>query len=213
MTTKFPNITDKQQLQSSVEFMLKEYDRLQQMRIDTVRQAEQRVSFFLTIASAAIGGLIVLSQITTVSGRDLILATQSILSILLIYGINILNRLAGRQVRLNTIYSLLRGVQDYFARHDSEIAEYLDLERKAFAPLKRMSTAFSRFPLHRGGLVELIIFSNSFLCVGLVLTFVSSNFYQSSLLALWILIMMVVLVVALYLYFGIMKKIHSARLP
>jgi hypothetical protein len=44
----------------SHEFMIKEIERLHELRLDATRQLEERVSYFLTVSSAGVGGVVII---------------------------------------------------------------------------------------------------------------------------------------------------------
>ncbi len=116
----------------SAEFMLKEYDRFVQLFIEENRQTEQRVNFFLTIASGAVGVIILISQVSKLSGEILYVATLAVLVVLLLFGLSILNRTVTRIVQNRTYHEILVEVQKYFATRDPEVAAYLEF-KKSFA--------------------------------------------------------------------------------
>jgi hypothetical protein len=91
MENKMNRKEDKKSKESS--FMLKEYERVYTQVLNDAEHAEKRVNFFLTITSAAVGVLVVLSQLSSVQPRILSVMTQEILIILLLYGVIIQNRL------------------------------------------------------------------------------------------------------------------------
>lgn len=57
---------------NSINFMLNEYERLHEQRINATAQLERRVNFFLTIASASIGGIFLLSQNKDISASTIL---------------------------------------------------------------------------------------------------------------------------------------------
>ena len=77
---------------ASSEFMLAEYERIASLRASEITQTEQRFKFFLTIATAAISVIVVLSQITNLSQQIYSLAMQGLLFILLLFGLINQNR-------------------------------------------------------------------------------------------------------------------------
>jgi len=111
--------------EKSAEFMLKEYGPLYTLMAGESSQAEQRVNFFLTIASGAIGAVIVLSQISNINA-----ATQGVLVVLLLFGLTTLNRLNVRVVHQRAYSRLLNEIQNYFAAGDPRIADYFNVRRK-----------------------------------------------------------------------------------
>ena len=63
---------------SSIEFMLKEYDRINELWIDENSQAERRVNFFLSIASATIGAIFLIFQLNQSFHRRTVIEFLSI---------------------------------------------------------------------------------------------------------------------------------------
>lgn len=154
----------------SIEFLLKEYDRIHTLWMDEGHQAEQRVNFFLTIASAAIGALIIFPQLVNLSSTTLTLAAIGVLGILLLLGINVLNRLNLRTVQQRAFRKSLSEIHNYFASQDKEIGEYIERQKRIyFVPSHKNS--FSRFIQNNftGGLNDLMIVCNALIIGGLIL--------------------------------------------
>jgi putative flippase GtrA len=204
------NNNGKQLNQHSAEFMLREFERLHELRIDTTRQIEERVSFFLTIISAAVGGLIVLSQVPIVPPETLSAVTQGILGVLLAYGMNVLNRVITRDIRLRAILHLSKEVQDYFGCRDPEISSYVSVEREAFTHRKSRSRVV---PILRrifsGGLAQLVAFSNSLLCGGIVLTILSTRGYPFHFIVGWTTVTVLTSTILLYAYYFAIRALQS----
>lgn len=118
------------------EFMLKEYERIHSLVMDEIRQSEQRVNFFIAIAST-IGGAILLSlQIQSISLETKLSVIEVVLVILLIYGLIILSRLSDRMVEIRFLSKLQEKIQCYFRKDSQEISSYLKFkEELASSPL------------------------------------------------------------------------------
>lgn len=118
----------------SVDFMLKEYERLTQIKIDENRQSEQRVNFFLALVTGSIAGIIILSQAEKIEKQYIFTIIQCAQIILLLFGVKLLNKLHMRSLELEKNYILRNNIQKYFAKKDPEIDNYIKLSKN---PLKR----------------------------------------------------------------------------
>ena len=159
------------QNQCSMEFMLSEYERLNNLILDELRQSEQRVTFFITIASAIGGALVIFAQSKAILLNEKIVAVEGVLTILLIYGLITLNRMTSRIVQLLTFKKLQGAIQQYFASLDSRVTAYLEL-RKSLSSQSSYSSKFGwqANRLLRGTLHDLVIFTDSIICGSLLLT-------------------------------------------
>lgn len=194
----------------SEEFLLKEYERLYLLRMDEVKQAEQRVTFFLTIASAAIGLIVVLAQTASLSPDKILAITRVTLIVLLLFGLTILNRMNARIVQLRTFDKLMSEIRGYFRKLNPEIAIYTEKYDKVFQPPSyRFGITKHVLRRLRGTLNDLVILSNALICGGLAFIELYIQGYQSqSLVGLTIAVVIGALVL-LYIYFYFFIK----RLP
>lgn len=168
------------------EFLFKEYDRIHSLWMDENHQVEQRVNFFLTIASASVGGLIVISQITALPVSSIGVAAEGILILLLLFGVTVLNRLNLRTVQVRALRQSMQEIQKYFATHDTEISSYLENQKKYyFVPdyknifFRHIQNSFT------GGLNDLMIISNALICGGITLVALISNGFDIKSIAVW----------------------------
>jgi hypothetical protein len=89
-----------------VEFMMHEYERVHTLVLDEIRQSEQRVNFFLTIATTVGGALLLFSQLSTLTLEIKFAAIERILAVLLLFGLITFNRLNSRIVQLRAFRKL-----------------------------------------------------------------------------------------------------------
>ncbi|MEW5940863.1 MAG: hypothetical protein AB1750_14430 [Chloroflexota bacterium] len=155
----------------SAEFMLHEYDRIHSLILDEIRQAEQRVNYFLSITSVVGGALIVFFQLSTLAADTRLIATEGILTVLFLYGFMTLNRLNSRIVQLNTFRELQDEIRHFFASHDPAIASYIKFYQKTLPSKLRWNV----IRLLRGSLQELMITTNAIICGAMVLVALLAN--------------------------------------
>jgi hypothetical protein len=192
----------------SAEFMLAEYERISSLRSGEITSTEQRFNFFLTIATAAIGAIVVLSQVANLSFQVYSTVMQGLLSILLLFGLTNQNRQNVRSLQIRFYDQQIAKIQDYFAESDTEVVAYLDWQRglmKRSQPKSRLAKVFlARF---RGSLTDLITLSNSALCGGIALVTLSANGNSPQTVTIWTLITFIVAMLILYTYNGFMRKV------
>lgn len=153
------------------EFMLAEYERLHSLVLDEIRQSEQRVSFFITIASTIGGALILFLQSKLLSIGVRLASVEVILVILLIYGLITLSRLSERNAQLKSLWKLQNAIQRYFAKNDEEVAKYLKIREELSIPNNPNSGLEKQaFVYLRGSIHTLVTLANSVICGGIVLT-------------------------------------------
>jgi len=194
----------------SHEFMIKEIERLHELRLDATRQLEERVSYFLTVSSAGVGGVVIISQIPGITIESFSVISIYILAILLIFGILTLNRTISRNQRLSKLLFLMRKAQTYFGQNDKEINEYLKLEEQTFSSKRKKSiiTYLQRY-IVSGNLEELIIVSNSIICTAIVTMVLLNRRYPINSILFVDIITLLVSLVIFYLYFYAITKLHS----
>lgn len=146
--------------------MLEEYKRIGALRLFYDQQGENRGRLFLTITSTSIGVLAVLSQTSNIPHQNLLLFSEILAIVLILFGLNILNRLAARAVQLDTYRHLLEKIQEYFSKRDADISYYIEIQKNAFGRKKRLGIL--GFSLE-GTLGDLMMFAISLLVGGLIL--------------------------------------------
>jgi hypothetical protein len=112
--------------QANKEFMLKEHERVYMLMLDESRQAEQRVAFFITMASAVIAAFALLAQTSQIPDQILSPAIQGILIVLFLYGLTTLNRINARDIQNKAYGRLLAQIQNCFAESDPKIKVYIE---------------------------------------------------------------------------------------
>ena len=171
---------------ATAELMIKEYELLHALVASESAYGEQRVNFFLTVASAAIGVMVVLSQVTTISGDIQYAASQGGLIVLLLFGLTTLNRHNARVVHTMAYSVLMEKIRGYFAERDPEVAEYFSARRKAFErPKSRLGIVSAIIGRFGGSLQELMILSNALLCGGIALVAMSHAGYSLGAVVGW----------------------------
>jgi uncharacterized membrane protein len=194
----------------SAEFLLKEYERLNLLRMDEVKQSEQRVTFFLTIASAAIGLIVVLAQTSSFTTDKILVISRVALIILLLFGLNILNRMNARIVQLRTIDKLMAEIRAYFRKSHPEIAAYFQKYDKLFqSPIYRFNITTHVLRRLRGALIDLIVLSNSLICGGIAFIEFYSRGYRDNLIIVLTVATVIGATTLLYMYYYFFMK----RLP
>ena len=190
----------------SAEFMLKEYERLHELRMSEVVQSEKRVNFFLTIASATGGAIIVVLEISTLAIETLSTIIQGILIILLLFGLTTLNRLNARDAQLRILRQLMAEIRDYFARQDPDIAAYLSKQRTLQEQKQRF--AIVRIVLARlsGSLTDMMMLSNSLICGGIIFIRLSSMGYPIQSIVIWTIVTVVSSMILLYIYHRLIQN-------
>lgn len=170
----------------SAEFMLKEYERVYTIKLNEDAQAEQRVSFFLTVTSAAVGIIVLISQVSNITTEMFSAAIEGVLAVLLLFGLAIFTRLNVRPSQQKAYAKLLAEIQDYFAYLDPEVAAYLEVQRDVFERPSFRSKIVGIILLGlRGSLTQLIVLGNSLICAGIVLTFLYSQGYALQTVVGW----------------------------
>lgn len=152
----------------SVEFMLSEYERIQSLIFDEIRQCEQRVSFFMTITSAVGGVILLFSQVSTLATDVIVMVSEGVLVTLFIYGMITQNRVSQRNVNLTMYRRLQEDIQMYFARNDPEVGAYVRSLRGAYSVEHRSKLQVKFLKWFRGTLQDLMILTNSLLCAGII---------------------------------------------
>jgi hypothetical protein len=153
---------------TEVQFLLKEYDRLSVLSVAETKQAEQRVNYFLSIATATVGSLVILFQISSVPIAIKFAITEGVLTVQLLFGIVTLNRLASRTLSLKIYGELLNEIRTYFAKRSSEITIYTqtydDLLKSSNS---RLGIKYIFFKRLRGSLTDFMMLANSLIAGGI----------------------------------------------
>lgn len=179
-------------------FMLKEYERIQSMMVNEKNEADTRVNFFLTIATASIGVLVILYQATNIQQQILLQATLAILSIQLIYGLIIQSKLTMRAINLEAYRMILVEIQDTFAKNSEIIDKYFEYQRKT---LRLNTTGARRFIADRllGNLSDFVAITNAFLASGITLTVLTMYNKPHQVVLNWVILTFVLMGILLYL--------------
>lgn len=200
------NIND---ISSSNEFMLEEYRQLYEERRSATVFVEQRVNFFFSIVSAFAGALVVLTQISTISPNSVYNLTQLGLIILLLYGLYIFHRVVSRDIRHRTILLLLREIMEYFSSQDVKVAKFAETREKIYSGRKHKSKLLSIVLKRiRGGLIDLIILSDSLICGGIIYSWqihLTNNFTFA---IIWAGVTLVSGLLFLYSYYQLLQKLY-----
>lgn len=172
-------------MEYTIELMLKEYDRINELWIDENHQVEQRVNFFITLLSAGIGVLVVIPQVTKSSMNDIATPSLGVLIVLLLFGITVLNRLSLRTVQVRAFRQSMNEIIGFFTKFDVELAEYITRQRAIYDVPDRRNLFF-RFIQNSftGGLSDLVIVSNAVICGGITLIALSVTGYGTILITI-----------------------------
>lgn|GEM_PF-4764726 len=110
----------------------------------------------------------VIFQVAIVPTDYTAFAAEAVLFILFLFGITVLNRLNQRTVQTRAFRRSLGEVQQYFAAQDSDIVAYLE-KQKAHYFVPDAKSRYSRYIQNsfNGGLNDLMILSNGFICSGI----------------------------------------------
>ncbi len=167
-------------MEYTIELMLKEYDRINELWIDENHQVEQRVNFFITLLSTGIGVLVVIPQVTKSSINDIAIPSLGVLMVLLLFGITVLNRLSLRTVQVRAFRQSMNEIIGFFIKFDVELAEYISRQRAIYS-VPDQQNFFFRFiqSSFTGGLNDLIIVSNAVICGGITLIALSVAGYET----------------------------------
>jgi hypothetical protein len=176
----------------------------------SVTRSEQRVNFFLTISSGAIGLLLILLQTNSVSLEVASNMTLSLLAILLAFGITTLNRVIYGATERRVNRKLSEHIQNHFASLDGQIDSYLELRRKLYErPKYRFGLVFSILHRLRGTLTDFMILSNSLICAGIALTILTKLGYHTEAVVIWTIVGGIISILLFYWYYSLIKH----RLP
>jgi hypothetical protein len=151
----------------SVDFLLKEYETLQQLIAIEDQQCEKRVTFFLTLAGGSIGifGYFVRQQpqsgVVQSYPAELYYGSIALLTILLLFGVLTLNRLNARWIYRRMYTDRLMKINKYVVGDDEALGNLLATREKP----KKGDLLRDRI---RGTLTEFMLFSNSLVVGGLV---------------------------------------------
>jgi hypothetical protein len=183
------------------EFMLEEYKRLHELGMASINRSEQRVNFFITISSAIVGVLIVLSQTAILSTKVVLAVIVGALAVLLTFGVTTLNRVISGSVERRAYDKLSARIQDYFAISDPHVAAYLEFQEEAlqgprhrFRPISKILYKF------RGTLTDFMVLSNSLICGGIALAILSFAGYPLGYTTFWTVMAIVISLIAFYGY-------------
>ena len=111
---------------NSFEFLLIEYERLQQLHFAERKDEEKRVDFFIAITSGVIAGILLLFQSDKIPVQYTIIITEVILFLLFIIGLNTLGRVAIATVQVKAIVKLRENLQKIFAENNINNRNYIN---------------------------------------------------------------------------------------
>jgi hypothetical protein len=199
---------------SGDKFMLEEYIQLNEERRTATDHAETRVNFFFAICSAAVGAIVVLGQTSSVPTINWERITIVVLAILLLYGLSLLNRITYRDIRHQRIDLLLMEVQNHFSEQNQKIETYLQKKRTPLL-LGKTKSVRQIGGFLGGGLISIVILTNSLICGGMVFTVLLVNGASSIMLLSWSIFAIVVSAILFQSYYGwiysVFTKITRAR--
>jgi hypothetical protein len=187
------------------DFMLHEYDRVLKLELNELSESEHRVDFFLQIASATVGIIVLVSKSPNLPIEITNTTIQIILGVLLLFGWLTLNRLNARSAQLRAHSRVTSEIQSYFSQKDPEIMAYIKAISEQQKPSGKIVFILRRL---RGTLVDFIIYSNACISSGIVLVSLG-NHYATEVDLVGVLITFIGSLVFLYWYHDFMaKKLH-----
>ena len=177
VSQKPPKIIDPEK---TIEFLLKEYDRLVEYQKITIEDSSRWFNVYLGIASAAIIVLVPLSQTLTAGNSSLILSII-LFGLLFIGLVNFLGLSFANSTSIHFELAI-RLIQDYFIAHDANTTKYLYFRaNKVGIPGTGFRALITR-GLLSGSPRTLLVWINSIIAsivlvkVGLEIGYWSSNF-------------------------------------
>lgn len=197
---------------TEVEFMLKEYERLSSLKVSEQQQAEQRINFFISIATASVGAVLLLFQISNLVQETRLAIIGSILMVQLLFGMTLLNRLATRTKQIKIYNRLLGEIRSYFAEHCPQVSAYLKVYSNplnSYPPTYRFRFLAHLIDRLRGSFTDFMLLTNSLLVGGIFLVILLS--LQLNLILVLCATAAVVLIslVLFDFYYEFLKKIIS----
>src|SRR3989304_444093 len=191
------------------EFLLIEYQRLQQLHFTEKKDEEQRVNFFIAVASGAIAGIILLFQSNKFATRYIILIAEVVLLLLITIGINTLGRVAMATVQSKEIMRLRNKIQEIFAKNDTGITDYINAQIENISASSNKSS--NSFLQNTTTLRFLVITINTFLIGGFICVpfiYLGKNLYCDNLLTATLIISLTILLIWIMLtkYYEILKN-------
>lgn len=187
------------------DFMLHEYDRVLKSELNELSESERRVDFFLQIASATVGVIVLVTQSPNLPIEITNTTIQIILGVLLLFGLLTLNRLNARSAQLRAYSRVTSEIQSYFSLEDPEIMAYIKAINEKQKPSGKIVPILRML---RGTLVDFIIYSNACIISGIVLISLG-NHYANEAVLVGVLITFIGSLIFLYRYHDFMaKKLH-----
>jgi len=187
------------------DFMLHEYDRIMKLELNELGESEHRVDFFLQIASATVGIIVLVSKSPSLSVEITDATVQVILGILFLFGLLTLNRLNARSAQLRAYSRATSEIQSYFSQVDPEIMTYIKAVDETRKPSEKIVPILRRL---RGTLVDFIVYSNACISSGIVLISLGSH-YATGVIFMGVLITFIGSLIFLYRYHDFMaRKLH-----
>lgn len=184
------------------DFMLHEYDRIMKLELNELGESEHRVDFFLQIASATVGVIVLVSKSPNLPIEITDATIQAILGILFLFGLLTLNRLNARSAQLRAYSRVTSEIQSYFSQQNPEILTYIKTVNEKRKPSGKLVPILRRF---RGTLVDFIVYSNACISSGIVLISLG-NHYSIEVIFMGALITFIGSLVFQYRYHDFMAK-------
>ena len=193
---------------SSDKFMLEEYVQLHEEKRAATDRAETRVNFFFAICSAAVGSIVVLAQTSSVPTMNWERITIVVLAVLLLYGLSLLNRVIYRDIRHHVIDLRIMEVQKYFSGQNRQIETYI--QKIYTSPISRKTNVLREIAgFLAGGLIGIVILTNSLICGALVFTVLLSQVTSPITLVSWSILTIIISAVLFYRYNRLLYSINT----
>lgn len=160
--------------EESVNFLLAEYELVNQRIAESEELGNTRVNYFLTLTTAVIGGSGIANIISAQHGNgiQINLTLTVALTALLAYGLITLARILHRNGITDELKRKSDQIRSFFVERDPTIRQFV-----AFDPAKQSPTRTAKwkhpFTVGSGGLVQTVALLNTFITVSLMGTFLS----------------------------------------
>lgn len=202
-----PDVTGTIDSSASNEFMLKEYELLHLLMLDEKSRGEQRINYFLTISTGAVGVLVVLSQLEMTDNVILYYVTLGVLLILLMFGLITLNRVISRSVQMSHYIGCMVEIRGFFLGGNPALANYVS-SRTARVSSPKLIPHWLLFIVRRmtGSLAEFMVVANSLLVGGIILVLLSYRGFSVDRIILWTSVVVSVMLVTLIAYVFVMRR-------
>jgi len=149
---------NKSQLEMKSDFLLVEYQRLQQLHFSEKKDENDRVNFFILATSGAIAGVILLYQ------NDNIIIIEILLMLFIIIGLNTLGRIAMAHSTSMTIMELKKQIRTEFSTN-TQIQDFINAREEIISKhLEKSGGSLRKYTI----LKFLVITINTFLINGFI---------------------------------------------